>query len=256
MHTDRIGSIEEFSVKPWVDAANYLVAYDDPLRALELLDLLPGYYRDHYPIELQNLKSKIYEKLATPAFYARAVENQIVSLAEAKSGAQSIPRFAILKQHLESIQKPVHITELAPGPYVVPQMMINSGVDFTYNAVSLNPSLEREAKDKLEGHWRSTIDPDRFKVLVAFEFIEHLHHEQDIWTDSLRAGMDDPDAIHISTPKYTFDGRKEALNWEDKDLGHLRTYTPNEFVKVISQMFLGYKWELYDGAVMHLKGVR
>ncbi len=34
------------------------LAGDEPMKALQLLDLVPGYYRDHYPKEMQAFKEE------------------------------------------------------------------------------------------------------------------------------------------------------------------------------------------------------
>jgi len=69
--TDYTGACAFWDSKPFMDAANILAASDEPLRAIDLLNNLPGFYRDHIPHEIQELKTKIYQDLATPIFYQK-----------------------------------------------------------------------------------------------------------------------------------------------------------------------------------------
>ena len=94
------------------------------------------------------------------------------------------------------------------------------------------------------------------RIFIACEIIEHLHHERDIRTEFERAKAQ-ADIIHMSTPKYTFDGRIERLNWKEAgELGHLRTYTPAEFMRVVTRMFPEYTFALYDSQILHLRGLK
>ena len=237
---DYTGAIEQFNIGPWLDAANILTAYDDPLRALKLLELLPGYYRDHKPKEVIELTNAIHRKIATPTFYAKNIETSIIQMEEAKQCINYIPRFNLLFNDLRNTCfnhgiNP-HILEVAPGPYVIPQALLGYNHNFTYDAVSLNPFLESKVKEVLTDKWRESAPEGSKKFFVAFEFIEHLHYEKDIAAEYHRKGYD-ADVIHISTPKYTYNGSIKELNWRDKDLGHLRTYTPREFYDVVSECF-------------------
>lgn len=256
MKHEDIGKIEGFNPKSWLDAANTLTAYDEPLRAIELLRLLPGYYRDHVPQEIKELEIKIIRQMATSAWYARDIETQFADDERAEASIAHLPRNLLVWQDVDKLNsesKTPHLFELAPGEYTIPIGMAAKHGKFTYCARSLNARLEQEVAKKLGGVWQERPPEGSPQIFVAFEILEHLHFERDIQAEYLRAGLD-ADIIHISTPKYTYDGRRESLEWTGRDLGHLRTYTPREFIEVVTGMFPGYNWNLYDSNVMHLRG--
>jgi len=62
---------EFFDPKPFVDAANILTAADDPLLALKLLEMVPAYYRQHPPAEIEAMRRKILSKIVTVNWYAK-----------------------------------------------------------------------------------------------------------------------------------------------------------------------------------------
>lgn len=254
-----IGSVEFFDIKPFIDAANILVAADEPMRALQLLDNLPAYYRDHYPIAAQELKRKIYSLLATPAFYATNPYDQLVRVDNAHEVVKNTLRGNLIQKDLEAFneknQSP-HIIDLGPGEYWLPIGLKKLGFKFTYQDIGLCNNAKLLARPHLEEEMRDKRDAQSPVIFVACEIIEHLHHEADIRVDLERTGHT-PDIIHISTPRYTFDGRASQLDWQKKgDLGHLRTYTPREFHSVVTKMFPEYTFNLYDSQIMHLRGVR
>jgi len=257
----QVGEIENFDISPWIKAANILTAYDDPMLALELLELLPGFYRDNIPQEVTELKQKIWMKLATPTFYANNIETSICSKEQAIATIQQVLRGQLVAKDVKELNDQgiiPHIFELAPGPYWLPIGLRELGLKFTYFAKSLNPETIRLAKDELGILWaENPPEPTSLyktkNIFVAFEIIEHLHHVEDIAAEYYRYGMT-ADIIHISTPNCTFDGRASSLNWFDKDLGHLRTFTPDEFSNIVLPMFHGFSWLRHDAPVMHLRG--
>lgn len=251
-----IGEIEGISFEPWLKVANILTAYDDPILALDVLKKLPAYYRDNPPDEIIKLKNKILEKLATPAFYANSIETEVQG-SGAKDYVQGTLRGQLVYKDIKELNEQgivPHIFELAPGTYWLPIGLLELGLNFTYCARSLNPDTKAQAKRRLGSIYKESKPEFTKSLFLAFEIIEHLHHLEDIAAEYYRYGMG-ASIIHVSTPKYTFDGRQSSINWEDKDLGHLRTFTPREFCDSVIQMFQGYQWQLHDAQVMQLRGV-
>ena len=255
-----VGAIENFDVSMWTKLANFLTAYDEPLMALEILNKLPAYYRDNVPAEIIELKTKIRKNLATPTFYANNIEHAIATPEESVSFIQGTLRGKLVFEEVKGLNDKgfyPHIFELAPGPYCLPIGLKRLGLSFSYNAKSLNPETMGLARAELGSMWSDRPPSTSQKnIFIAFEIIEHLHYPEDIAAEYYRYGMK-ADFIHLSTPLYTFDGRASSINWEDKDLGHLRTYTPDEFVKSVLPMFPNdFSWQLHKAPVMHLRGER
>lgn len=260
--TDYTGACLFFDQKPFIDAANILVASDEPLRALDLLSNLPAFYRDHMPKEIHELRARIYRDLATPIFYQKELPSpnytnpETVGELFAATVDGVLRGQMILKDVLEfndTADYAPNIIDLGPGEYWLPIGMKHKGARFRYTGIGLCDANESASRPYLSGVLPSQ---DKADIFVACELIEHLHHEQDIRVEFERYA---PDAkiIHLSTPKYTFDGRAEQLDWQQKKgLGHLRTYTPREFHEVVARMFPEFEIKLINSRIMHIRGVR
>lgn len=256
-----LGSCEFFDVKPFIDAANILVASDEPLRALQLLNNLPGYYRDNIPTEVKELKDAILKGLATPTFYQHSMDDvKYFSPEYAKhiltEALRGIKIHDDIKEYNAKGIVP-HLVDMGPGEYWLPVGLMGHNALFTYSDIGLCEKARLKAKTFLDSYWLPEPPKDRPHIFVACEIIEHLHHEQDILTEYLRHGVN-ADIIHMSTPMFSFDGRQSQLDWKKNiiDLGHLRTYTPKEFMDTVIKMFPGYKWDFWLSNVMHIRGAK
>lgn len=257
-----VGSVEFFEVDPFLSAAEILVASDDPVRALNVLDNLPGYYRDNVPPEVARLRKEISAKLATPAFYMTNTKDDINVELSNKDFINQLTRGQVILQDFRGLNdnaKPVMVVDLGPGDYWLPIGLMHSlkeGESFGYMPIGLH---DRAAKQALEimgvSQWDNPHDSKwGKKMFVASEIIEHLRDERDIFVEQQRH-CPDADIIHITTPFYTFDGREERFDWRSWDvLQHMRTYTPKEFYSVVINMWPDYTWNLLGGNVMHMRG--
>jgi hypothetical protein len=252
-----IGRLEFWNPRPFIEAASILVAADEPLRAIQLLDNLPGYYRDQVPQEVSAMKKQIYALLATPTFYVTNKNDQLVREENAVASVDLLLRGRLIEQDVKAYndagQVP-HIVDLGPGEYWLPIGLKKKNYRFTYQDIGLCAGAREKAQKLLFDVMTDAALPRAPQIFVACELIEHLHHERDIRVEYERAKCE-ADILHLSTPKYTWDCRRERLDWQRYgDLGHLRTYTPNEFYQVVSTMFHEFNWTFYDSNVMHLKG--
>jgi hypothetical protein len=268
----QVGQCEFWDPKPFIDAANILVAADEPMRALKLLDEVPGYYRDNPDPQMTSLKEKILSLLATPAFYATNPYDTLVREEVAEHVVDSLVRGVLIRDDVKRFNDQgltPHIVDLGPGEYWLPIGLKKKGLQFTYHDVGLCKEAQDKAYVFIKDRVRETQSPGQPVIFVACEIIEHMHHEEDIAVEYHRLKAN-ADVIHISTPKYTFDIRKSQLDWEKKgDLGHLRTYTPKEFFDVVSKMFPQHQFVIYEKnapdpetgeqlhlPVMHMRGER
>ena len=246
MENTPIGSCEFFDSKPWLDAANILTAADEPLMALKLLEMVPAYYRDKKPKEFKELKNQILKMIATPSWYSKQLDH-ISEPQEGQMLVNSMLRGLMVKKEVSELNAKglvPHIYEFAPGTFWLPIGLKEDGLKFQYSYTGL----------QRDGDFSNGISNGP-SIYCAFEIIEHLHFEEEIRIEIEKFGVE-PDIIHISTPLYTFDGRQQSLDWKNKDLGHLRTYTPGEFASVVMKMFPGYDISLYPEQVMHLRQVK
>lgn len=253
-----VGWCEFFDIEPFIKAANILVAADEPLRALQLLDNLPGYYRDNIPEEVEKIRSEIYALLATPTFYTTNKYDAFVRADEAEETVDKLLRGQLIQADVKKYNdegKTPHIVDLGPGEYWLPIGLKKKGLSFTYKDIGLCIEAKEKAAAHIGNLWTEPA-VDAPVIFVACELIEHLHHETDIRVEMEKLKLK-PDVIHISTPLYTFDGRKHRLEWQKQgDLGHLRTYTPKEFSETIVKMFPTHTWMLTVSQIMHMRGFK
>lgn len=254
-----IGKLDCWDEKPFLEAANILVAGDEPLRAMHLLrDCVPGYYRDHMPESFRELISDIEVLLCTPTFYMTNKYDAMVRADDADFVVLNTYRGKLIEQDIKELNaagKTPHLVDLGPGEYWLPIGLSKLGYDFSYKPIGLCAEALTKAMPFIEKHLRDP-RPDQPGVFVACELIEHLHNEADIRVEFMKEKRPFKH-IHISTPKYSFDGQKDKLSWRSLgDLGHLRTYTPSEFQRVVLGMFPEYDWAFGDDQIMHLKGTR
>lgn len=245
--------------EPFIEAANILVAADEPLRALHLLENLPGYYRDHIPKEIFQLKRDILKQIATNTFYALEPDSELPDPDNFLHHHGHILRWNLIKKDVEEFNKRgliPHILDIGPGSFWLLACLDYLELGFTYNDISMSSKIQDRAKEKYKHRYLIEPPTNQPHIVFACELIEHLHHETDILAEIMRAKVN-PHIIHVSTPKYSYDCRPEKLNWKEHgDLGHLRTYTPAEFMMKIHNMFPDYEKYFHDGQIMHVQLVK
>ena len=251
------GKLQFWDEEPFLKAAEILVAGDEPLAALDLLkNKVPAYYREKRPPAFQKIINDIEKLLCTPTFYMTNKYDAMVRDTDSEFIVENTFRGTLIRDDVKRFnatgQTP-HIVDLGPGEYWLPIGLSKLGHNFTYKDIGLCMEAQKKAYPLLERHL-TLPEKDAPSIFVACELIEHLHHENDIRIELMKQGRTF-DIIHMSTPKYSFDGSKNKLNWRDLgDLGHLRTYTPREFQDVVADMFPEYNWAYGDQQVMHMKG--
>lgn len=247
----------ELKYEPWLLAAQELIRFDEVERALTLLNQLPAIYRDNPIAEIETLKTKIKRALVTPHAYMSAALDQDVDPEHAQRNIRWLLRGRILEEEIKQLNaqgKTPHLVDVGPGEYWAPLGLDAWGYKFSYKAVA----MDRVAALKAEEHLAKITDKRKDgepTVFIAQEIIEHLPSPQDLVTEALRYCDGWPDYVHISTPCYTFScGPKD---WDKLcGLPHLRAYTPTEFVREVTTLFPGYKWEFKTDAIQSLRGYK
>lgn len=248
--------IANFNVKCFVDAAEELLRHDETLRALELLQNLPAYYRDNPPGEIVSLRREIQKRMATGSFYATSTGYELSAHDESIFNMhKSLRGFMIIKE-VERLNKNgyiPHIADYAPGEYFLSSILHLKNLKFTYFPIYVNWPSHKHYYDRFKDYLVEKPNPSEPKIFFAGEIIEHLHREEELRFDMERAiGL--ADLIHISTPCYTFD--TACKHWTEKsDLGHLQAFTPKEFTNTISTIFPEYNLIAYSSQILHARGV-
>ena len=244
----------DFDETPWLEAAKMLATADEPERALKLLDLLPGYYRDNTPISIKNLRKQIIASFFQVQDYMKVEGDLPKAPEQVDAWFEMVLRGKVVlravREANEKDQIP-HIVDYGPGDYMLPLGLKNKGLRFTYHPILLQEEAMRIVQPQLQEFLKPNQDPLQPTFFVAYEIIEHLHNPQDIATWCHRLDIE-PLKIFLSTPKYTFN--RGNLNWQKERQPHYRTYTPNEFLITARALFPEYAFSFYDDPVMVLEG--
>lgn len=256
-----IGRPTYFDLDKYLSCVEEMISCDEVERAFWMLDNLPAWYRDNVPPQITQIKEQLYKKLFTVVDYAK-VKCDVNFRSQDKEAVIrnifGIPRFkAVLDLvfHInDEFSSPPHIVELAPGSHAIPYALSNAGGVFTYMGEGLNLKESEKAQVELS-NWRikTPQGEDIKKIFVAFELIEHLKSPEDIYHYSLKHECE-WDFICLSTPLYTWKGGMG--DWWKRDLGHLRCYTPGEFLAFADKYWPGYDWAMTLGDEILLQGTK
>lgn len=232
-----------FDVDRYLDCVEAMITCDEVERAFLLLDNMPAYYRDNVPERAREIRQSLHEALFTPAQYAaadRLGENEDISQLK----EYFPPRTQILADIMREVDAP-HLMEIGPGAFWLPHSLLNQGLKFSYEYQSLGGP-----------GFKSEVATGTTNIFVAFELIEHLHMEAEIYQAYLKFKKK-AQFVLLSTPLYTFAGGMRV--WRGHALGHLRAYTPDEFLKAARGMFTGFEFsKLYkcEDGTMVIVGTR
>lgn len=249
--------IVNFDLQCFIKAAEELLRADETIRALNLLDNLPAYYRQNIPLEVHNLKRDIMSRIATASFYATSMGYELSAPDDTHLKVANTLRGQLLLRDIKEMNEKdmmPHLLDMAPGEYSFVRMLQHNLCKFTYQASYVNhPSHMKYRKHFEEIEVEKAQYEDRPKIYFAGEIIEHLWQE-----DELRYEMERKiglaDVIHVSTPNMTFDYL--CTDWRIKgDLGHLRAYTPNEFAITMHKMFPEYEQQIFISPILHARMV-
>lgn len=226
-----------FDPEKYLDCVESMILADEVERALWMLDNLPAWYRDNIPERAREIRRELHSALFTPAQYAAADrETETCDISQLKEYFP--PRAEILAETLGAYNYP-NIMEIGPGSFWLPHALANKGYNFSYEYQSLGGP-----------GFRSEVNPDGPNIFVAFELIEHLHNELEIYQAYLKFKKP-ARHVFLSTPLYTYGGG--MTSWRNQALGHLRAYTPKEFGDAAQRIFQEFKFTVYkceDGTMV------
>ena len=252
------GEIKGFDVKPFIDAAQWLLRSDEFERAMYVLDNLPAYYRDNVPQEVKDLKKHAYSQWMNLNDYVINPHDEIFDKERAVQSMNGTLRGNMLRDHVKKANDEgitPHIVDMGPGEFWLPMALKETGHKFTYYGYCLQKRQEGRVREYLGDIWQDKT-PDKNVIFNACEIIEHITKPEYDITQLFYRMCPNAETIYISTPLYTFGGGN--FKWEEQSekglLGHLRAYTPKEFYKVVTDMFPGYVLEFIPNEIMMIKG--
>lgn len=234
-----IGKPTYFNQVTACDVVEQLIESDEVERALLLLDNFPAYYRQHPTERMLEIRRSLHRQLWTPVQY----KNIYAGTEGLDPDAAWAMRYHLVEQEMRAVKnRDLHLTELAPGSFTLPKGLAKHGLKFTYQHLGVDDCALPHP---------SEAPRDAFNIFCAFELIEHLSNEWEVYQNYLKFGRD-ADIVMISAPLFTYGGGMG--NWRSRELGHLRTYSPGELHSVVSAMFLGYSWECATDDTIVLTG--
>lgn len=257
-HAGKIPMFER-AIPAMLTYVNALIGCDEMALAQDLLvNGMPGYFRDNPPKEVLEMKKKLMKFLMNSEDYANnSIETDIMNLESSNQTINGLLRGQLVLKEVKELNdkgKTPHVIEMGPGEYWLAIGLKAQGCKFTYKGIGVNPAAAEKASLILGEHLKQP-DLDAPVIYVACEIIEHLWNPQEIAQTVAKLGVT-PDYIHMSTPLYTFGVGHETW-FEEPHIGkggHLRTYTPSEFMLIAQRLFPNYNWVYYHNQVMSLRG--
>lgn len=257
-HSD-IGRPAFWILEDHIKAIEGMIRADEIIIALEMCDKIPGYFRENYPPELTALKSQLFKRLYNQFVYSSDDEEAGISREKAEGEITSgymYPRGEILRAHLDELAKlPVvpWIVDLGCSHGHLPMGLQKLGYSFNYLGLGMNYRAVQKIKEWLEtGVWQDEPHASQRKILVCFETIEHMYDEGDLERGVKKLGVEFDD-IFLSVPYGTLGGG--IFDW-NRPIGHVRTYTQQDFINLANKVFPGYQWALTVSHSLVLQGSR
>lgn len=258
---DLCGKPFYFDIDTWIQAIEMQICSDEIQTALKMCgELLPGYYRDNPPKEILEIRSRLYQQLYDQFDYSSDHDEANFTRAEVTEqclSAYTYPRADILFQDIKDLNHAgiePWIFEISPSHGWLPVGFADRGLKFDFFGKNMNqPALNkiREWLEPTQVRWVKEPLTEQQKILVCFEALEHMMNPHDLTQAAHKVGQDF-DRIYLSTPMYTLWGG--LPNWRDRRIGHVRTWTPDEFLSFAHEAFPGYKWEIFKSPSMVLRG--
>lgn len=254
-----IGTVQSFDEDVICKFVETLVEGDEVERALLVLDNLPALYREHPPLKIQKLRQDILSAMVTAHAYLSCDLDANVNEEQGEALLKGLLRGKLVLEEVTRYRKKgfhPEIVDVGPGEYFVPIGLSRLGFDFTYRAVAFDQRAAEAARSFTDrAAKQGDASKEKALIFLALEVIEHIASPRELAVEALRHCGRWPDRVHLSTPCYTYDGRKKE--WRKPcGLPHLRAYTPQEFLSTARDIFPGYEWQFYHGQIMSLRGMR
>ena len=245
--------IINFKANVFIEAAEELLRSDETLMALQLLDLLPSYYKDHPITAIEELKREIHKRMSTASYYAThvGIDTQINDMiCQAADTTFRANMIAFEVKNINDQGLIPHLYDHGPAGGFLPFNLHKRGLKFTYEPVYVNHPTFEATKERFE-HLMKPKEENAPIIWVATEIIEHLYDERELRFE-MEARCGKADVIHISTPLYTFDYTRDTWRSIER-LEHLRTYSPSMFKEKINSIFYDYQFTYYKKDIQHAR---
>jgi len=229
---DQTGKPVFIDINKILDAAEEYMKGDDGQKGLWILDNLPSYYQDHYPLRAYEIKRSYFKRLWTMEDYlSNEFDNQ---WDEVKALDHYKQPYNWRGQHVQQIVKhhhdngaPVHIYELGAANHWLPIGLRSEGLKFTYKSIGPDVHANKQAKEKLSDIWSD--NPEGSIIFVCMETIEHCMNPMDLFNYYCKLPRE-AEYLLLTTPRYMIGGSSNyTADWREKDHGHVKTWGAKEF---------------------------
>lgn len=249
-----------------------LIASDEIQLALEVIERIrPGWHRDNRSKELQDIRHRLYQQLYDQFDYSSDHDEANFTREEATGQCltpYTYPRADILFEDIKKLNDEGHVPwifEISPSHGWLPVGFADRGLKFNFYGKNMNqPALEKIKAWLPDGVWKKhPVEPfhnqsgdkvilvQQKKILVCFESLEHMQNPHDLTAAAHKLGVEF-DRIYLSVPMNTLWGG--LPDWRTRRIGHVRTWSPGEFLDFANNSFTGYRWELFKSPSMVLRG--
>lgn len=250
-------NIHDFDEDLCIKYVEHLLRFDETERALLVLDNVPALYREHPTPKLLESRKDILKAITTISDYTEDTHDSALHPDPKGEIEHQLRGRLVRKDVVELNQRGIvpHIIEMGPGNYWLPLALKELGLQFTYKDISLARLARENSIFRLD---RTDTAPIGAPILfIAYEIIEHLKPIEIL--QALHRNSDrDADKVYLSTPLFSYDTRPfgEARgDWRRMgSVGHLRAYTPTEFINVARNLFPTHQWEIHMQQPMCLRG--
>lgn len=259
MKFDPIGKPFYFDIELIKKCIDQYMKIDEVRFALQMCDMLPAHLRENPPSDILNIKKKIYQRTYDQIEYATDDEEANCKREFGEDQWHSIycfPRAQIVEDALSELNKNgiiPWIYDLGCSHGNLPLGLLKFGFKFKYFGRGMNYRIVEKLKGWLGDVWAERPEPGQPTILTCFETLEHCFNPHDLVHSSYKVGVDF-DQIFLSTPKGTLGGG--LPEWDNRRVGHVRTWNLSEFLEFAQKSWPGYKWQYFDAYSMVLKGVK
>ena len=237
---NRLGRPRFFDIDIYLSAVEGMINADEVERALWMLDNVPAYFRQNPTPRLSEIRKSLHRQLFTPVQYKGIYDGAAIDVENQHWPMRAVKLEELIREYNNQGQRP-HLMELAPGGGWMRAGLEHKKCAFTYEWLGLD-------------YGTGGVDPaipGEPVIFCAFEIIEHLSNEWEIYQNYLKFGKP-ADVVMLSTPLFTYAGGMD--DWRNRPLGHLRTYSPIEFHTVVAKMFQGLERQCFTDDTILLVG--
>lgn len=232
---DHIASIEQ------------MIRADELQIAIRMCDDIPAWYRmeENYPKELDALKKNLWRQTYDLNEYCHDDEEAECTreFGEAQwDNGYMYPRAEIISSivdQLNNMGKTPWIFDLGCSHGNLPLGLIKTNRKFTYLGQATNRRILAKVKAWTSVRWKERPPPESPTILYCTEVIEHCFDTQSVVHSSHKIGVDF-DFIVLSVPNCCLGGG--LPDWRTRRIGHVRGWTPDEFLSLARSNWRGYKW--------------